>query len=250
MKTIALLLALLCPSILYGQIQSSAETKYILSGIDGYETVADMLLVPSHSKPTLKAVGLVTIDSPASMISVKASTAQRAPVEVKKVSADRFLILGTGKVWINVTAIDFDTKLFEQSEFIINIDSPTPDPDPPTPDPDTPDPDPPTPDPDTPLPPDQFDNIAQRVQSWSVGLQDKSVLAAVYRDAATKLKTDPSYTISAVSAELLVSIESLASAPTYTELRKKINSDISVRSPFSRLSYAKYLELVALGLSQ
>ena len=247
MRTITLLLILLCPSVLYGQIQSSAETKYILSGIDGYENIGDLLLVPSHSKPTLKAVGLVTIDSPASMITVKASTEKRVPVEVKKVSTDRFLVLGLGKIWINVTAIDFDTKLFEQTEFIIDIGidpvPPTPDPDPPTPDPD------PTPNPD-PIPPDQFDNIAQRVQSWSVGLQDKSALAALYKDAANKLNTDPSYTISTISAELLTAIQALPSVASYTELRKKINSDISVRSPLSRLAYAKYLELVALGLSQ
>jgi hypothetical protein len=80
------------------------------------------------------------------MIRVTASTANREPVPVKKVSANTFFVYGKGKVWIDLLCIDFELKIFENEQFAIDIgDSPTPVP--PQPDP-TPTP---TPDPTVPI---------------------------------------------------------------------------------------------------
>lgn len=155
-SVIASLLAVaLLAGSLHAQIGNSAETKYILSGIDGYTTAGDLVLVPDGSKPKLEAVGLVTIDCEASTVAVRASDAKRQPVNIVKLpgsddaAAKQFIVLGSGQVWIDVTCIDFATQFFDQTQFSITIgDSPEPEPvDPVDPvDPDVPDvPDSPSP---------------------------------------------------------------------------------------------------------
>lgn len=132
------LLLLLQASALAQSIKSDAETRYILTGIDGYEIVGDVFLVPEESKPKLRAVGLVTIDSEASIVLVEASDANRKPVEVQRLAETKsYVVVGTGKVWIDVTAVDFEKQIFERDTFqiVIGKDPVPEDPEDPTPPP-------------------------------------------------------------------------------------------------------------------
>lgn len=182
-KTTSLLLCLVA-SVCSAQIQSAATTKYILGGVAGVEDVGGHLLVPADSKPTLKAVGYLKVDA-AGLVTVKASTAKREPVEVTKLDQDSFLILGTGKIWIDLTAIDFAAQTFEQKQFVITVgDDPKPEPD----DPD--EPDPPGPNPDVPA--DDFDNLGQRIDAAAdaanLQVDKRQRVAEVYRDVANRMR--------------------------------------------------------------
>lgn len=128
-----LAIGLLCfAATCFGQVKSTVETRYSLSGIEGYQIVADQILVPQSSKPSLVPIGLLSVDSKASMIRVTATTKDRVPVQVKKVSPNTFFVYGSGSIYTDVLCVDFDLKIFEQEQFVITIGDtvPIPQPDP------------------------------------------------------------------------------------------------------------------------
>ena len=46
----------------FGQIESTAETKFRVDGIDGYQQLAGIILAPKGSNPSLTPVGIVNVD--------------------------------------------------------------------------------------------------------------------------------------------------------------------------------------------
>lgn len=136
MRLAALILAFLVQAAAFGQIASNAETRFIVSGIEGFEIVGDLVLAPKTAKPQLQAVGYVEIESEAAIIRVRASDSRNMPVDVRQLEPGAFIVLGSGVVRVEVTVVDFDKRIFEQDEFQITITAPGPvEPPPPPPPP-------------------------------------------------------------------------------------------------------------------
>lgn len=156
LKLVGLIVAL-CSSSLFAQITTTAETRYRIDGIDGWQVVEDVVFAPKDSQPRLVAVGWVTVDTEASIVRIQAETQDRERLEVKQFTSEQFAILGTGKIWVDVTIVDFELEIFDQQTFTITVgESPAP------PEPDEPDePD----EPETDVPEDEFDNLGQRIDA-------------------------------------------------------------------------------------
>lgn len=234
---------ILLASAAVAQIESKATTQYIVSGIDGYSVVGDLVVVPEGSRPKVSAVGLVEVDCDASMISVRASDSQRKPVEVRKIEATKFLVLGQGRLWVDVTCIDFERQFFDQSQFVIDVgDSPDPEPEP---DPDEPDnPDPPD------VPDDAFDNIGKRVAAAAIGKPSNESIAKIYKKWAEAVVSDPTLTVSSASGGL---VKDLAVVPGYSEayadVRELINTDVKARWPLSKGVLSEYWMSISRGFA-
>lgn len=229
------------------QIQSSAETRFILSGVDGYEQVGGLLLVPADANPVLRAVGVVTIDVEASMISVKASNAKREPVDVQKIDATKFLVLGQGKIWIDVTCIDFEKQFFDQKQFTIEVGAdPTPAPD----NPDEPDqPDNPEPNPDMPT---DFDGLAGKIDAIAdaANLQFdlRGRLAEIYATIADRMDSRDIKRTSDSIAELNAATATLRLGPEWSTLFDAIRADGSTRPPLTFQQSIQWYRTVAAGI--
>lgn len=177
-----LLLALLAP-FAHGQIQSGASTRFIVEGIKNPKQVGDMLLVDPDSKPKLVPVGFVVVDA-TGMVTVKASDSKRNPVEVRRVDPTKFLVLGQGRLWVDITVIDFETQYFDQKQFVLDVgDAPEPEPD----EPDEPD----NPEPSPNVPTDDYDNLGQRIDvaadAANLQVDKRQRVAEVYRGVAKRM---------------------------------------------------------------
>jgi hypothetical protein len=221
----------------FAQVQHNHSTIWIVDGLQQPQLQANILRVDQASKPKLKQAGYVVIDSDAAQVSVRAEDKERNRIPVVKWDAGKFVILGTGKLWVRVTCIDFDAKLYQEDEFTISVGDPDPDPD----KPDEPEPEP------KPIPADDF-GIARRVWSVVKELSGRDKVSAAYLAGSKSLREDPTVTQTQVGEQL---IESLAAIPEYKqfgEFAELLNKDVQARWPLSRGVHADYLEAIALGL--
>lgn len=241
-KTASLLLCLVA-SACSAQVQAEASTKYILGGVAGVREVGGVLLVPADSKPVLEAVGFLSVDA-SGLVTVKASTAKREPVEVKKVDATHFLILGRGKVWIDLTAIDFAAQTFEQKQFVIEVGE---SPDVPEPDePDEPD-NPPSPD----VPGDDFDNLGQRIDAAAdkanLQVDKRQRVAEVYRGIAERMKSFDLKRASDAAADLKSGVDVLGLGQEWVAVFDIAAKDVAKRDLSWSQAIAWYMA-IAEGL--
>lgn len=222
----------------FAQVQHNHSTIWIVDGLQQPQLQANILRVDQASKPKLKQAGYVVIDSDAAQVSVRAEDKERNRIPVVRWDAGEFVVLGTGKLWVRVTCIDFDAKLYQEDEFTILVGDPDPDPDKPV----DPEPEP------KPIPADDFDNIGRRVWSLVKGLSGRDKVSAAYLAGSKSLREDPSVTQTQVGEKL---IESLAAIPEYKqfgEFAELINKDVQERWPLNRGVHADYLEAIAIGL--
>lgn len=169
------------------QVQSTVDTRKILTGVEGAQDFGEFLLVPDDAKPVLKSVGFVSVDNEAAIIRVAAETIKREPIEVRKIDRTHFLIEAKGKIWLTITCVDFDKQIFEQLERQIVIegdDDAEPD------EPDNPDPDEPD---DSDVASDEFDDLGKRIDALAdaANLQFdlRQRVAEVYSDIAGKMES-------------------------------------------------------------
>ena len=129
MRSILLLLCLAATS--HGQaLKTSASTRLMVDGVDGFEVVGGLVLAPEDAKPRLVPIGVVEVESEAAIKRVSAEDQDRKPVETREVEDGVFLVLGQGTIWVDVTCVDFDKQLFDQSEFVLDVGEAAPLPDP------------------------------------------------------------------------------------------------------------------------
>lgn len=172
MRLAAVILWALLNAAAFGQLATNAETRFIVSGIDGYKIVGEVILAPETAKLQLQAVGYFEVKSAAAIVKVKASDSRNMPVEVKELGPGAFIVLGSGTVRVEVTIVDFDKRLFDQDEFQITIGK-APDP---------------TPGPVDPVPPNQ--DLARISREAASKLNDPSTalaLAAAINETATSI---------------------------------------------------------------
>ncbi|MEL6109986.1 MAG: hypothetical protein AAFU85_28575 [Planctomycetota bacterium] len=154
---------------------------------------------------------------------------------------------GASRVFLNVTAIDFDRGLFESEVITVDVSKPEPEPEPDMPDePDPPD-EPDQPEPDS-IAPDKFDNIGRQANEWAMGLPGRRIIAGFYNAAAESLNSDPTKTINQVSEQLYADITDSADGDRYGEFRGKQKSDLRDRWPLNRFLLAEYFQAIAIGL--
>lgn len=233
-------------SFLCAQIQTTAETRYRVAGIDGWQVVEDVVFAPKESKPRLVAVGWVTIDTEASIVRIKAETVDRKRLEVKQFTKDQFAILGTGKIWVDVTAVDFDAQIFEQDSFVIEVgDSPSPPEPEPEPNP-QPDPD------DSEVPEDQFENLGRRIDasadSANLQVDLRNRHAEIYAAAASKMETREFVRTSDVKSYVQAELGKLRRGPEWEQTLGMIAESAVRLSPLSWADTILWYKAVAAGL--
>ncbi len=233
---LAYLTLLSLQSSAFGQIQHVAESRWIVSGLRGVESVNDnLVLADKSSKPKLIEVGFVEIQTDAAIVRLRAEDSQRNPLETLAIAEHKFLILGSGKLYIAVTCVDFESQVFDQSEFVITVGTqPDDKPEPPKP---------------VDVPEDVFGNIGQRVAEWAAGESGRKDVAAAYRHVAKALRTDPSITQTDAGKMLAERVNKVSGYRSgYVALRDGIRADFTARWPLDRGTHADYLDAIAVGL--
>ena len=244
---------LLLADVSFAQVQASAETRYRVAGIEGWQSVEDVVFAPEGSEPVLKPVGWVTVASDAAIIRIKAETEDRRRLEVKQFTSTEFGILGTGTIWVDVTIVDFEKQIFDQDSFVIEVG---PD-DPPPPDPDEPDePDEPdNPDPDEPddgeVPEDPFDNLGRRIDSQAdednLQMDKRFAVAAMFADVADKMESREIKRASDAREYLNQQLRTLQTGPEWQATLKVADTDGRNRPPLDYPQTIAWYRAVAAG---
>ena len=159
MRPLIVLLLLLTTSLpafgqfaAHGRFSSSANVQEILSGVDGYSKLGPYLLIPPDSQPKREKVGVVHVDAAdTAQIVIKFSDAKRQPVaDAVEIEPRTWLVRAHGKVWVDITAVDFSLQTFNVEAVVIDLGDKI--------EPDPIDPDPIDPDPIDPDDPDEGDS--------------------------------------------------------------------------------------------
>lgn len=254
MRTLAVFLLCLLPTICHAQItMQSLEKVTVYRGIEKQRVLKDLLIVPAGTKLVGESAAVIPVESAASQVTVRASDVTRNNLTAELVDETtnaetgiilrQYIVVATGKVWLDVTAIDFEKKIFDQQSFVVDLGG--------EPDrPDEPDkPDVPTPGPDKPVPEDRFDNIGQKVASAAKGLTLRKEVAAVYRTHADELvgsanATDVSHRMIAERANVLGS-----QGANWAPVLRAIMADFNPRvADMQRADVVDYWRAVANGL--
>jgi hypothetical protein len=239
-------------SVAHAQIELSYTKAKSLAGVTDPRQIGDQFLVGADSQPTISNVAIIKATTPAKFLKLRARTSLFQTVELEKISNTEWLLSQPGKYAVEATSFDPDKGIDEKTIEVVLDGSPSP----PAPGPTPPGPGPgpePTPPPGPtpgPVPVDEFDNIGQRVASWSVGLPKKAQVSACYVRAATRLFEDPTATINSVSADLVNCRTSLLGndASLYIALTDKLNADLKARWPMSKGTLADYFVAISKGL--
>jgi hypothetical protein len=244
MKT--LLSFLLLTSTCFAQLDFSIPTTVTKSqaviGIEEPKIAGNMVITKSAKNLKVKEIALLDIKSEAAIINVKASDSKRNPVEVSKLERTQFAIVNDVDVWVQVTAIDFDKKIFVDETKVLKATTP------PVPEPDKPEPDVPKPNPTVPT--DQFDNIGQRVDALTKGLTNNRVISKLYSDLAKELRDTPVMTVTEANVKLKNGLLALPNFEAdYGKVRDLINTDITKRWPMSKGVLADYWEAISKGFT-
>lgn len=236
-------LAITLTGVVFGQsLETRAETRLMVQGIDGYEVVGDRVLAPESSKPKLVPVGLVVIDCEASIKRLKAEDLARNPIPSEQIDDRRFLILGQGRVWIAVTCVDFDKQIFDQKEFVIEVGEA-----PPPPGPDEPD----APEPDEPEPTGEFSALTKAIDKFcddsNLQVDKRQRVAEIYLDIGSRLESKDIKRTSAAVEELVQRLAELQLDGKFKEAIKIAEQDGRTRDALTVAQTAEWYKAVAKG---
>ena len=233
-----LLLSSSCLAQLDFSIPTEVTKTQAIVGLQEPKIAGDMVITKSAKNVKIKDISLLDIKSEAAIINVKASDVKRNPVEVSKLSRTQFAVVNDVDVWVQVTAIDFDKKIFVDETKVLKATNPTP----------TPQPDVPTPTPTPVVPNDQFDNMGQKVAELSKGLADNRVISKLYSDLAKELRSTPAMTVTEANTKLKNGLIAIPNFETnYGKVRDFLNTDITKRWPMSKGVLADYWEAISKG---
>lgn len=133
------LLAFFCTTV----SAQTVEVRKILTGIDCLETQGGIVLVDAKSDPKVESVGYVDlgkIPEKPQVLRLTVTDSKRQPVPSEAIGLGKWIIRGTGKVWIDARVIDLPTQFIFDESWTLDIpsDKPAPKPEPepgPTPNP-------------------------------------------------------------------------------------------------------------------
>lgn len=133
----SLLLGLLACSSAFAQLDITTVKAKSLTGAIGARSVGDVILLPIDSKPVFSEVAIVTVESPAKFIRVRAYKSIFETATVTRLDEKNYMLSGLpGRYAVEVTAFDPTSGIEEKSIEVILGSSPDPDPkpdDPPVP---------------------------------------------------------------------------------------------------------------------
>jgi hypothetical protein len=121
----------------------SAGVRHKIAGVADPQIFGDSILVEkiNGQSISLNPVGIVRVlaKDPSTKTKIRASDSSRNPLEVKSLGNGFWEISGAGRIWIEVTVFDFKRDIFEDQQFVLDIDGTSPGPGPgpnpgPTPD--------------------------------------------------------------------------------------------------------------------
>lgn len=245
MKT--LLIFLILTVSCFGQfdlaIPVNITKQQAIFGLESPVVAGDMVITKSAKDVKIKEIAVLDITSEAAILNVKASNKDRTAIQVAKLSRNTFAVDNTTDVWVRITAIDFDKKIYIDEERLVKASTP--------PEPDVPNPKPDEPTPNPTVPTDQFDNIGQRVAALTKGLSQNKDIAKIYQTLATELRTNPTLTVTEANTKLKTAISDLPENfdTNYSKVRDLINSDITKRWPMSKGVLADYWEAISKGFN-
>lgn len=247
-RTIIIFCALAFASFnLYAQdiIESVLVEKVkVIDGLDNLYTHQNLILFDAKSSPKFFDGAKLQINTAAKFIKVKARKTIFENADIKKLNDNIYLLVGSGKYAVEITAFDPEKGIDEQTIAIdLGEPKPTPEPNPP-PNP-TPGPNPPLP-----IPDDKFDNIGKRVSEWSAGLPRKLEVAAIYKEIAIQLEQNAALTVGEAGNLLGKKRTDLLGSDlgSYSNFIDKLMNDLKSRWPLDRKSYSEYLLAVYKGL--
>jgi hypothetical protein len=217
----------------------TASVEDAIIGLKEPQLVGGVVLSKDSSKASVTKVGLVVVNTLAENITVEASNEKRERVEVIALGDKQYLIRGTGKVWVDVLAIDFKQNIFAKETKIMELAGPKPPEPPKPPQPDTPD----VPD----VPGDKFNNIGQRAAAITKGLANNAKLAAICKEASKQLGSNPAWTINSASDYVVTELKKV-DLTGYQAFLDLVNSDIKSRWPITRGVAVDYWAAIATGL--
>lgn len=237
MRSLVLLLMLCCPA--FGQVME-VQSCQIVSGLKNVVAVGDYVIVDKGSVPKLESVAMIKVKSEAATITVKVSDSQRLNIPLVKLDQLTYVAVSQGKLWIRVTCIDFDKKIFVDEEQSILVGPPVPPPDPVPPPPPIPV-----------VPPDAFGNIGQRVAEWTKELPANAEMGKIYLTHAKALRSNPGTTVNEESSALTADLLKLPAYAQYSTYSANVNADLKARwaeAPMSKGVLADYWSCIALGM--
>jgi len=212
-------------------------------GVEDIKSVGNLYLVPTDSAPSLSPIGYFEIEVPEGreLLARCRNAKDGSPVEMVSEAPGQYIIPGTGTFYVDVLILNAG-KVEDWLQKTVTVEGSEPD------EPDEPDgPD----EPDKPdVPTDRFDNIGQRVASWSTGLTDNVTLSNLYAKYANELINSPR-TIGQINEELNREINSIVSNRSqYSTLFSKIEQDLTSRwsSSFTKAVLSDYWNAIARGL--
>lgn len=219
------------------------QPGHVISGLKNPQQVGDYIVVDKDSVPKLEQVALVRVKSEANNVIVKVSNLERNTVPVAKIDDRTYVVVGSGKLWVRCVCIDFQKNIYTDEETVVELGNVNPEPLPPAPNP--------NPNPSPTVPPDAWDNIGQRVATWTLGLPANKDIGQIYLKHANVLRTNPQVTINDESAALTADLSKISNYGMYTAFSTNINEDLKKRwsvSPMSKGVLADYWTAIALGL--
>jgi hypothetical protein len=246
MKTLVLskLLVLFLAQVVFAQIDVEVTKSRVITGLVNPKTINEFVLFEQElSQPKFSPAALIKVTTKYKFVRVKARQTLFEATNVGKLSDTEYLLVGSGKFALEVTAFDPELGIDERTVVVDLGDAPTPEPDP------TPDPDPDTPTP-SPIPDDQFDNLGRKVYDWSKNLPKRKEVATLYGDAIKSLTEDPKTTINGVTVVLADQRTQVLGSDSskYVPFIENLNAELKLRWPMSRFEFIKYLEAVKAGL--
>ncbi len=172
---ILLFLAIASPA--FGQIVATSEPVTVIDAGDASRVVGSYLILPKGGTPTSRhAANLRYAGTDGYSVAIEASDIQREPVAVHQIDASEYLVFGVGKVWVRLTAIDFENRKFSVIETLVEVGAVIPDPPPDPPDP----PDPP------PIPDDVPNAYGVGKVAYELAVRDDGQTLTTYRNIYTR----------------------------------------------------------------
>jgi hypothetical protein len=230
-----LLLLLTFPVIANAQITLDVKPGRAVTKLVEPVLFGDTVIHFGESEQTVPAA-YITLGSKYKYNLLRAYKATGGRGSLEKLDDTHWVLRGEGTYEVEATGIEpgIDEKIVT-----VTLGPTKPEPEP------EPEPDPkPTPD----VPEDAFNNIGQRVATWTKDLAGRDKIGAVYLSAAKSLRNDPSQTINSITANMSQQLLGIQEYLTYKQFTQQLNADINSRWPLTRGVYADYLTCVALGM--
>jgi hypothetical protein len=238
---IPFLMSAMLNKLAIAELEVAVTKTQVLSGVKNPKVIQSFVVFDNEgSKPAFQPAAFLTVTTDFKFVRVRARQNLFESTIVVKLSETEYILLGSGKYAVDVTAFDPERGI-EEKNLVVDLGDVAP-PDPtPTPGP--------SPSPNT-VPDDQFNNIGKRTKDWSKSLEKRKELGALYRQASKLLTDSPIATINDATTLITDSKAKLlgSDSPKYSTLFENLNADLRSRWPLSRMDYALYLSAIATGL--